>query len=114
MQQQFRCIAVRFEHSVSANRSITDQETIEIGAHCQHELDRTRRVLRNLDERGDKACAQLLVGNHEDFFELIDEDKPLVAFLLEPADKPARRVRLRIEQLAGLRLAKPAALKRAA
>ena len=38
MQQQLRCITARFEHSVSADRFITDQETIEIGAHCQREL----------------------------------------------------------------------------
>ncbi len=58
-------------------------EAIEkIGAHCQNKFDRTRRVLRDLDERRDEALAQPLVGNREDFLKLSDENEPLVAFSL--------------------------------
>ena len=90
-------------------------EAIEkISAHRQHEFDRTSRVLRDLEQRGDETRTQPLFGTREDFLELIHEEEPLVAFSLELADKPSRYIRLRIEQLARLGLAKSTGLECAA
>ena len=66
-------------------------------------------VLRDREQRRDETRAQLFVADGEDFLELIDEEEPLVALALQRVDEFGRRLRLRVGQLARLRLAEPGA-----